>query len=380
MKKFRFHLPGMVHLPISEKYMGCAFTQKIVKLSKMLVDLGHEVYLYGAEGSDAVCTEFIETHTIADLRKEWGSGDNRFDLGYDWKAEGFRHDINKPMSGTTKKCFDNTIKAINKRKKRDDFLLLPQGSYQRPISIGVGLWLTAEPGIGYRGSFTRFKAFESSYIMNFTYGSRNPGESLNGNYYDRVIPNYFEAKHFPFVEKKEDYFFFIGRLIQRKGIHTAIETARALDKRIIIAGQGEFKSDYKKAEFIGYVEPDERAKLMGNAAAVFVPSIYLEPFGGVNVEAQLCGTPAITTNFGAFTDTVMQGVTGFRCDTLNDFVKAGRDVKNLDTKTIRKHAERYLTDNVKHEYDKWFKDLYQLYRSAHEPNMKGWSFIDAGIS
>jgi hypothetical protein len=177
----RFHLLGLVHLPISERYMACAFTQKVVKLSKMLLSLGYESYLYGAEGSDAPCTEFIQTHALSDIRREWGDGDNRFDIGYDWKSEGFRHDFNKARTATTKKYYQAAIDAINNHKQPDDFLLVMQGVYQKPIADAVNLWLTCEPGIGYRGSYARFRAFESAYLMNFTYGSEHPGECINGH-------------------------------------------------------------------------------------------------------------------------------------------------------------------------------------------------------
>jgi len=236
--------------------------------------------------------------------------------------------------------------------------------------------LTCEPGIGYRGSFARFRAFESAYLQNFTYGSEHPGKSINGHYYDRVIPNYFDRKDFPFSDSKEDYFLYIGRLIIRKGVMTAVKATREVGATLVLAGQQSSEIDVERlpshCSFAGYIEPRQRASLMGSARAVFVPTLYLEAFGGVNVEAQLCGTPVITTNFGCFESTVLDGITGYRCNTLQDFVDAARNVGKLDPRVIRRHAERYLMDNVKWEFQKWFDDLYALYESAMDSSKKGW--------
>ena len=387
---FRFHLLGLVHLPVSERYMACAFTQKIVKLSKMLLSLGHEVFLYGAENSDAPCTEFFQTHSLKDIRRVWGVGDNRFEIGYDWERGGFRHDFSKKRTETTLAYYKAASELINGHKKVDDFLLLSQGNYQKPVADQVGLYLTCEPGVGYRGVIQGplpysgdgpFHAFESSYLMNFIYGGWNPGKSINGDYYDRVIPNYFDEKDFPYTAKKEDYFLCIGRMINRKGVRTAIKATGHIGARLLIAGQESneipVRSLPSHCEFVGYAGLEERANLMGRARAVFVPTLYLEAFGGVNVEAQLCGTPVITTNFGVFPETVVDGVTGYRCNTLDDFVEAARNVDKLEPRVIREHAERYLMKNVKWEYQRWFNDIYQLYLSAFHPAYKGrgWSYV-----
>lgn len=161
---FRFHFPGLVHLPISETYMGCAFTQKIVKLSKMLLSLGHEVYLYGAEGSDAPCTEFIQTHTLEDIRRTWGDNPPVGELGYDWHKGNFRHDFNTKRTPLTGRFMLKCAKEINARKRQDDFLLLSQGQYHKPIADAVKLWLTCEPGVGYRGSFAKYRADRKSVV------------------------------------------------------------------------------------------------------------------------------------------------------------------------------------------------------------------------
>ena len=367
-RKFRFHIPALVHVPVSKEYMACAFTQKILNLAKMMVSLGHEVIIYGAQGSQVPC-ELVETHTLKDIRKEWGEGDNRFEIGYNWKVKNFKHDFNSQRTETTKKYYKNCISAIAKRKRDDDFLLLTQGMYQKPIADALGMYLTCEPGIGYRGSYTKFRVFESSYLQNFTYGSEHPKESINGNPYDRVIPNYFDPNDFEFSDKKDDYFLYIGRMIKRKGVWTAIKATQAIGAKLILAGQADpeipIHSLPKHCEYIGYVEIEKRKKLMAKARATFVPTIYLEAFAGTHIESMLSGTPVITTNFGVFPETV-QGGMGFRCNTLEDFIDAAKNVEKLDPKTIRKRAERFLMDNIKHEYNRWFHDLYNIFLSQRD--------------
>lgn len=382
MSKFRFHILGLVHLPTNENYMGCAFTQKNVKLCRILMDQGHEVYLYGAENSNAPCTEFIQTHTLEDIREAWGEGDNRFEIGYNWKEKQFKHDFNDPeKKQATKKFYANATIEINKRKKPSDFLVITQGVYQRPVDLGVNLFLTVENSIGYRGSYAQFRSWESSYIQNFTYGSENPRECINGRYYDRVIPNYFDTKDFYVSETKDDYFLYMGRLIIRKGLTTAIKACMYSGNRLIVAGQPseEMSADYLKqfpfVEYVGYADAKKRAELMSKAQAVFTPSIYLEPFCGVHVESMLCGTPVITTNFGAFTDYVIDGINGFKCDTLNDFVEATVKVKSLDSKIVRQSAERFTLQEIAKLYEKWFSDLMQLYLSTLDQNVKGWHYV-----
>lgn len=388
MKKFRFHLLGLVHLPCSREYMGCAFTQKNYKLAKMLLSLGHEVFYYGCEGSDVPCTEFIQTHTLSDIRKEWGDGDNRYEIGYNWRETDYRHDFNSEKTATTLKYYKNCIEEINKRKKPDDFLLLTQGAYQQPISSAVNLYLACEPGIGYRGSFANFRAFESAYIQNFSYGSQNPFKSINGSYYDRVIPNYFESEDFEFSEKKEDYYLYIGRIIKRKGIQTAYLATQAIGAKLIIVGQGgkinpdgslsgdAFTIPKGNWEYQGFADVEKRKKLLAKATATFTPTEYLEPFAGTHIESMLSGTPCITTNFGVFGgDTFVNGVHGFKCCTLDDFVYATKNAHKLDPRVIRSHAEKFLIDNVKWEFQSWFEDLHQLYLSTTDSSIKGWHHL-----
>ena len=159
-----------------------------------------------------------------------------------------------------------------------------------------------------------------------------------------------------------DYYLYIGRMIERKGYNIAQEVCQRLGKRLILAGPGEH-SGY--GEFVGSVGPEERARLMGGAIATFAPTLYIEPFGNVVVEAQACGTPTITTDWGAFTETNINGFTGYRCRTLQEFMDAAEKVKTLDRKKIREHAVgKYSVDVIAKQYEDYFKRLSTLWSNG----------------
>lgn len=365
----------------------------------MLVELGHTVYLYGARSTKAEYApekyiqspnfHFVETHITEDIAKTWGSGDNRFEIGYDWKVQDYKHDMSGSRSDLTKKFYKICVYEIKKTYRPDHFLLCTQGQYHKPIADELKMFLTCESGIGYRGwCEPMYHAFESSYGMNFIYGSQFPFASLNGRYYDRVIPNYFDPEDVEFSAKPGSYYLFIGRLIKRKGILTAYEACKASDVKLLIAGQGGIVKENghlvdnhpqefdippdSNWEYVGYADVNKRKDLMKNAIATFVATEYLEMFGGVNVESRLHGTPVITTDFGCFPEYVENGLDGFRCSTLRDFVDAVENVKKLDRRVVRKRAERFLMDNVAKQYQKWFDDLYNVWESSFFPGKKGW--------
>jgi glycosyltransferase involved in cell wall biosynthesis len=189
-------------------------------------------------------------------------------------------------------------------------------------------------------------------------GWKNP-TTADGRFYDVVIPGYLEPEMFPLGDGLGDYYLFIGRLIDRKGYAIAQEVCQRLGKRLILAGPGEQKG---YGEFVGSIDPETRAKLMGGAIATFAPTLYIEPFGNVVIESQACGTPTITTDWGAFVENNPQGVTGFRCRTLKEFMDATESVKLLDRNAIRERAvSLYNLDTIGQQYNDYFERLLTLW-------------------
>jgi glycosyltransferase involved in cell wall biosynthesis len=142
-------------------------------------------------------------------------------------------------------------------------------------------------------------------------------------------------------------------------------------RKLLIAGSGvthaepgRIKGDHvviegDHVEYVGPVGVLERNELMGLAHALLAPTTYIEPFGAVAVEAQLCGTQAITTDWGAFTETV---ASPFRFTTLEEAVSAIRRAAELDPAATRAAAlSRYSLEAIAPLYDDWLRRLDSLW-------------------
>ncbi len=372
MSKLTFHLLGLAHLETTKHNSSCAYTQKIIKLARMIKSYGHTLYFYGVEGSDIECDEFIPISTQEVLKQCYGE--------YDRKTTFFKSESNDYAHRIFNK---NAIEEILKRRNDNDILLCTMGLDNYEIASKVHL-LTVEPGIGYTGIMAdSFRVFESYAWMHHIYGLNRIED---GVWYDAVIPNYFDLEDFPYQEEKQDYLLYFGRIIHRKGVQVASDVAKVTGHQLYIVGQGSLDNpneylnlgNEKHIKYFPAVEAEERAKLLGNAKAVLMPTYYLEPFGGVNVEAQLCGTPVITSDWGAFPETVLHGVTGYRCRVFEEFCWAVNNISNIKPENCRKWAEsNYSLERVGKMYEEYFQRLNKLhqegwYQSNPDRTELGW--------
>lgn len=348
MPKMCFHLLGLPHTQVTRSFTSCAFTNKIFYFAKMMRARGHEVFLYAGDQCGPDVTEHIQCFTEAErlvhcngvhyTQASWNSSDPG------WQTFNSR-------------C----IAEITKRAQPQDFICIMGGYAQKPVADALPHLMSVEYGIGHPGSFAKYRVFESYAWLHTTYGAETYGRpgAADGRWFDAVIPGYFDVAEFPFSAEKDDYCFFIGRLIERKGAHIAAEVCKTLGMKLIVAGQGEPPAG---TEYVGVIGPEERGKLMARARCVFVPTIYIEPFGNVAVEAQACGTPVLTTDWGAFTETVQQGVTGYRCRTLQEFCQGVTDCATLDPYAIRQRAlDTYSLPVVARQYETYFQRLLTLW-------------------
>jgi glycosyltransferase involved in cell wall biosynthesis len=359
----RFHVLGLPHTVSSKEFNACAYTQKVVKFCKMMSARGHYIIHYGHEDSDVICNEHISVITNEDWKIAYGD--------YDWRKNFFKFDVEDHAYKT---FYKNAIEEVGKRKQPLDFILPFWGSGVRPICDAHPDMICVEPGIGYAGGhWARWKIFESYAIYHAYCGMQNVGY-CNQDWYEVVIPNYFDLDDFDYSEEKDDYFLFLGRVFSGKGIDIAIQMTEKIGAKLIVAGQNPDNMTFPDhVEYIGYADIETRRKLLSRAKGFIIGSMYIEPFGGVQVEALLSGTPTITTDWGAFTENNIQGVTGYRCRTFEDFVNAGKNIDKIKPSDCRKFAEKFSLENVSLMYEKYFQDVLNVHTS------EGWYHIENDV-
>lgn len=353
--KFRFHHLAIPHTVTHPDYVACAYTQKVLKFARMMTDRGHEVIHYGHERSEVVCTEHVTVTDDQVLQQAYGD--------HDWRRHQFTHNT---ADHANQEFTRRTIPQIRRRVRQNDFVLCNWGYGHQHIANSVPQAIAVEPGVGYTtGHFARWRAYESHAVRNVVEGKLSPQ-----NWYSRVIPNYFDAADFDYQEHKQDYVLFLGRVTAVKGISTCIQATEAAGVPLKIAGQGRiadvgWTTTPDHVEELGYADVAMRRALMANASALIIATTYLEPFGGVVVEALLSGTPIITPHFGAFAE-IQTSRTGFLCHTLRDYVEAIEQRHTILPRDCRARGEDYVLERVAPQFERWFADIREIYTG------KGW--------
>ena len=320
----------------------------------MMVAKGYEVIEYSNAGSESQASEHVEILDNDEFNRLYG---NR-------EETSFYGDVARVGSEGHTLFETKLIPRLQSRLKPRDIICHPFGhAHSRLLDIFPNNH-HVETGIGYPTTMEKaFHVYESYAWMHYHQGK----EGRSGVSYEWVIPNYFDVLDWDFSHKSGDYLAFLGRICQLKGLDTIREIAERSKWPIILHGQGDPDAwSHPNIIYKGPISGRARSDFLRGARAALMPTVFTEPFGGSGVEAMLCGTPLIAVDYGAFTETIVDGVTGFRCHTLGDWLKAIDDVDKLDRRRVAESARnRFNLDVCGAKYDRVFGDLNDLYD-------KGW--------
>lgn len=175
--------------------------------------------------------------------------------------------------------------------------------------------------------------------------------------------------------------FFGGRVSKPKGAEKILETMKIVAGKtenavLTIAGGEKGYLDHlkelsrqfgleKKILFLGQIPHDEMKIIYGASDVVVVPSLYLDPFPTVNLEAMACKKPVVGTCFGGTPEIVLDGQTGYIVNPFNIKIMTQRIIDLLKNKELAQKMGEEGYQRVKENFslDKHIQIILKWYQS-----------------
>ena len=121
--------------------------------------------------------------------------------------------------------------------------------------------------------------------------------------------------------EKGDYYVFLGRVTEVKGIRTLCKAASHLPYQLKVIGGGELLDElqaaYPSVEFLGQKDWDEFRPILEGARFMVLPAEWSENNPLTIIEAQSLGTPVLGARIGGIPELIEEGKTGMTFESRN---------------------------------------------------------------
>lgn len=176
------------------------------------------------------------------------------------------------------------------------------------------------------------------------------------------------------LSERENFYLFIGRLSEEKGIFKLLDAARSLpDISFKIIGDGPLKDEviqaaqeHRNLEYLGFKQKEFIVEQLKKAKALLFPSVWYEGFPMTILEAFSCGTPVIASNLGGPGEIINDGINGLLFN-WKDTNALGDAIKRLQGDP---DFQQKLSVNARQAYDalytpeKNYRFLLDIYKEA----------------
>lgn len=178
-----------------------------------------------------------------------------------------------------------------------------------------------------------------------------------------------------------NYFIFVGRLSEEKGITQLVDAFKLLDPiKLIVLGDGPLKEELiiklkneniNNVQLMGYIKGEQKQLFISKSLALIIPSIWFEIGPLTAVESLSLGVPIIVNNVGATKEFLINNYNGFlyeadKADSLRNVILKLIDMKEIDYYELKTNS--LIVFNKLFNEEKNFEILVKLYKNQLKKN------------
>lgn len=289
-----------------------------------LVDKGHEVTLFATGNSKTKAQELVSV-----------------------REEPYRDDYSEIHE------YENIAEAF---RRHEEFDIIHCAVEQKSVIFGELVDTPSIHSIRYGEFFEHeWNLLKKYKNLNFVCNSEAVTKLLPFLNWQGVVHNGVSTDKFAYSEKKGDYLLYLTYLSEQKGVDLAIQVAKKLNKKLILAGKmvntdEKFVKekvlpfiDDQQIQYLGEVSDEEKIPLLQNAYCLIQPNRIFESCSNSILEAMSCGTPVVALNKGSNQELIESGKTGFVVSHENDLEEAVKKVKQIKREKCRERVEKYFS-------------------------------------
>lgn len=189
----------------------------------------------------------------------------------------------------------------------------------------------------------------------------------------RVLCNFIDVSKIPQMtqieQTKGDYYVYLGRVNEVKGVRTLCKAAAQLDKRLIVIGGGELLSELQEAykdceqiEFKGQMKWEEFMPILRGARFMVLPAEWSENNPLTMIESQSLGTPVLGARIGGIPELIEEEKSGMTF--------TSGDVEDLKEKILMMFEHEFDYDAIaknaveRYSSEEYYNKLIEYYVAA----------------
>jgi glycosyltransferase involved in cell wall biosynthesis len=181
-------------------------------------------------------------------------------------------------------------------------------------------------------------------------------------------PNYVNDFGYTPKSERSDFYLFVGRLNEQKGVHVLIDIFKKNKKNIAIIGEGpmldlvkEAAKNHPNIRYLGYADNTFIIQKLKQSRGLIVPSLTYEGQPMTILEAFSTGTPVFASDTKNMDSMITHGYNGFLFQPEKDHTIFD-DLDTLDKEDLYKNAR--LTYEEKYSPQKNYNYLIDIYEKV----------------